>query len=73
MNYIWNGWRSAGYNTYDWRKLLASADLRMKVRDQTPSTTSLKGSTCGEGSYESRDVNEARGIPRAFCLSLTKI
>ena len=57
MNHIRNGWRSAGYNTYDWRKLVVSADPRVNVRDQTPSSTSLNGSTCGERSYESRDVN----------------
>lgn len=66
MNHIWNGGRSAGYNTYDWRKLVASADPRVKVRDQTPSSTSLKRSTCGEGSYGSRDVNVAHDIPRFF-------
>ena len=66
MDHSWNGWRFAGCNTYNWRKLVASADSGVKVRDQTPSYTSFKGSTCGEGSYGSRDVNEAHDIPRFF-------
>ena len=41
----------------------------MKVKDQTPSSTSLKALANGEDSYGSRDVDEAHNIPLILSVS----